>query len=385
MKSGRDVVGIARTGTGKTGAFMIPALETIRADGGLQVLVLCPTRELAQQVCEDTRSLARGSRVRSDVITGGVAYGPQIDAFRRGDEVIVATPGRLIDLQNRRQAVLKGVRILILDEADRMLDMGFRPQIEDVVRGLGARPQTLLFSATMPNAVHALALRMTRDAAWIEASPPGTTAQGISEIAYSVRPEKKPDLLIHLLDQPGWNQVLVFTRTKIGADVLRTRLRSAKISCDVIHSDRQMQHRTRAMDRFAGGDVRVLVATDIAQRGLDIDGISHVVNYDVPLDPGDYVHRIGRTGRAGKTGVAITFVTAGDIGAYRTLEQQLERKLDKVHHPGFDFAGGVVMEPVDRKKKKSRSGLGMGSKAGVSLEPDELAALLRHDTPGSES
>ncbi len=383
MQQGRDAVGIARTGTGKTGAFVIPCLERIEEGGGLQMLVLCPTRELAQQVCEDAQGLARGSRVRAHAVYGGVSYGPQIEAFRRGVEIVVATPGRLIDLQNRRQANLKRVRMLVLDEADRMLDMGFRPQIDDVVRGLGSRPQTLLFSATMPNAVHALALRMTRDPAWIEASPPGTAAQGISEIAYSVKPELKPDLLIHLLEQPGWDQVLVFTRTKIGADVLRTRLQAAKVSCDVIHGNRQMRHRTRAMERFAAGKVRVLVATDIAQRGLDIDGISHVVNYDVPNDPGDYVHRIGRTARAGATGVAVTFVTAGDIGAYRTLEHQLERTLDKVHHPDFDFAGGVVPEAKTgrRNRKRSRSGTGMGSKAHARLDPDELAALLRHDAP----
>ena len=385
IMAGADVVGIARTGTGKTGAFMLPALEMIEAGAGLQVLVLCPTRELAQQVCEDTGALARGSKIRSAVIHGGVAYGPQLDALKRGDEVIVATPGRLIDLQNRGSARLKGIRLLILDEADRMLDMGFRPQIEQVVKGLGKRPQTLLFSATMPNAVHDLALRMTREPAWVEASPSGSRVEGISEIAYSVRPDRKPDLLVHLLGQPGWDQVLVFTRTKIGADVLKKRLDQASVSCDVIHGSRQMRHRTRAMERFTEGKVRVLVATDIAQRGLDIEGISHVVNYDVPLDPGDYVHRIGRTGRAGATGAAVTFVTSGDLGAFRTLEYELERKLEKVHHPDFDFAGGAVTEKRDAARPRSRSGRGMGSRAGERLDPEELAALLGHTAKGNES
>ena len=381
--AGRDVVGIARTGTGKTGAFMLPVLESIRQGAGLQVLVLCPTRELAQQVCDDTEALAVGSGVRSVAIYGGVGYGPQLDALARGDEIVVATPGRLIDLQKRGRAKLKGVRFLILDEADRMLDMGFRPQIEEVVRGLGKRPQTLLFSATMPNAVHALALRMTREPTWVEVTPSGTMAKGISEIAYSVRPEMKPGLLIHLLAEPGWDQVLVFTRTKIGADTLKSRLDKAAIVSDVIHSDRHMRHRTRAIDRFTAGDVRVLVATDIAQRGLDIEGISHVVNYDVPLDPGDYVHRIGRTARAGATGQAVTFVTAADIGAFRTLEHQLERRLKKVHHPDFDFAGGVVSERKSGRTR-TRSGRGMGSKAGRQLDADELAALLSHDRPERE-
>ena len=327
------------------------------------------------------RRSPRGTSLRAAEIFGGVGYGPQLDALKRGDEVVVATPGRLIDLQKRGSARLKGVRLLILDEADRMLDMGFRPQIEQVVRGLGRRPQTLLFSATMPNAVHALALQMTRDPAWIEASPSGARVAAIDEVAYSVRPDRKPDLLIHLLGEPAWDQVLVFTRTKIGADTLKSSLDRAGISCDVIHSNRQMHHRTRAIERFTAGKVRVLVATDIAQRGLDIEGISHVVNYDVPLDPGDYVHRVGRTGRAGAAGEAVTFVTSADLGAFRTLEHQLERRIEKVHHPKFDFAGGAVQtERVATSaagRARSRSGR-MGSRSGEELDAEELAELLRH-------
>ena len=375
--AGRDLVGIARTGTGKTGAFMLPALDLLKEGGGLQTVVLCPTRELAQQVHEDTVLFARGSRFRSSVIYGGVSYGPQLDALARGDEVIVATPGRLIDLKKRGKAKLRGVTVLILDEADRMLDMGFRPQIEEVVRGLGKRPQTLLFSATMPNSVHDLALRMTRDPAWVEVSPSGTMAEGISETCYSVRPERKPDLLVHLLDQPGWEQVLVFARTKAGADILKSRLDRAKVTSDVIHSDRQMRDRTRAIERFTAGQVRVLVATDIAQRGLDIKGISHVVNYDVPLDPEDYVHRIGRTGRAGATGEAVTFVTATDLGAFRTLENRLGRTLERLHNPEYDFAGVVREKP--RSTARFRWGQGMGTRANTELDPEDLAALLRHE------
>lgn len=371
---GKDIVGVAQTGTGKTGAFMLPALEQIKAGDGLQILVLCPTRELAQQVMEETENLAKGTAIRASAIYGGVGYGPQLDSLDRGDEVIIATPGRLIDLMNRGKAKLKKVRFLILDEADKMLDMGFRPQIESVVRGLGERPQTLLFSATMPNGVHDLALRMTRDPVWVEVTPSGTKAEGIEELAYSVRPDRKPDLLLHLLEQPGWDQVLVFSRTKVGADALKARLDQAGVSCDVIHSDRQMKHRTGAIDGFSDGSVRVLVATDIAQRGLDIEGISHVVNYDVPLDPEDYVHRIGRTGRAGADGQAVTFVTAADLGAYRTLEYRLGRSLERIHHPDFDFAGGAVRERPT--SSKSRSARGGGSKAGEKLSPEELEALL---------
>ena len=374
---GKDIVGVAQTGTGKTGAFMIPALESIEVGAGLQILVLCPTRELAQQVMEETEGLAKGTSVRATAIYGGVSYGPQLDALARGDEVVVATPGRLIDLMKRGKAKLRKVRFLILDEADKMLDMGFRPQIEAVAKGLGERPQTLLFSATMPHGVHDLALRMTQDPDWIEVTPSGTKAEGIEELVYSVRPDKKPDLLLHLLEQPGWDQVLVFSRTKIGADTLKSRLGQAGVSCDVIHSDRHMKHRTRAIEGFSEGKVRVLVATDIAQRGLDIEGISHVVNYDVPLDPEDYTHRIGRTGRAGAVGQAVTFVTAADLGAYKTLQYRLGRALERIHLPEFDFAGGAVREKP--AAAKSRSGRGVGSKAHEPLSPEELEALLKFE------
>ncbi len=375
---GRDVVGIAQTGTGKTAAFMIPALERIERGKGLQVLVLCPTRELAQQVAEDTATLAKGTQVRVEAIFGGVGYGPQVEALEKGFEIIVATPGRFIDHIQSRRVNLSGVRYLVLDEADRMLDMGFRPQIEQILRGMPAARQTMLFSATMPHGVHDLATRITRDALWIEAARSGTTASGIDELVYSVKPEKKPDLLLELLKNPGWDQVLVFTRTKAGADVLEARLEREGISADVMHSNRQMKERTRALDKFATGKVRVLVATDIAQRGLDVEGITHVVNYDVPLDPEDYVHRIGRTGRAGATGTAVTFVTATDLGAVKTLEHRLGRPLERIHLPEFDYAGTPQTESRSsfRRGSHSRSPKGMGTRSADELSPEELAALL---------
>lgn len=375
---GRDLVGVAQTGTGKTGAFMIPALEKIQAGGGLQVLVLCPTRELAQQVAEDTEALSRGTSLRVDSIVGGVSYGPQEKALREGYEIIVATPGRFIDHMGKRRVDLSGLRILILDEADRMLDMGFRPQIEDIRRGIREKPQIMLFSATMPNGVHALALQLTREPVWLEATPSGTTASGITEVVYSVKPEKKPDLLLKLLEESGWHQVLVFCRTKAGADALRTRLERAGIRADAMHSDRQMRYRTRALEDFAEGKTRVLVATDIAQRGLDVEGITHVVNYDVPLDPEDYVHRIGRTARAGATGTAVTFLTAADLGAMKTLEYHLGRTLERVHEPEFDYAGTPVREDRAAAKRgaSSRSPHGMGSKLNEKLSSEELKRIL---------
>jgi ATP-dependent RNA helicase RhlE len=375
---GKDVVGIAQTGTGKTAAFMIPALERLKMGGGLQVLVLCPTRELAVQVAEDTEALAKGTNVRVHAIYGGVGYGPQNKALQDGYEVIVATPGRFIDHLHQRRADLSAVAYLVLDEADRMLDMGFRPQIEQIMRNMPASRQTMLFSATMPHGVHDLALRITREALWIEAARSGTTAEGIEEIFYSVKPEKKPDLLLDLLADPAWDQVLVFTRTKAGADVLEARLQREGIKTDVMHSSRQMKERTRALDRFASGKVRVLVATDIAQRGLDVEGISHVVNYDVPLDPEDYVHRIGRTGRAGATGTAVTFVTALDLGALKTLEYRLGRTVERVHLPEFDYAGTPQTEQrsAARRGSKSRAPHGLGSRTAEDLTPEELEELL---------
>lgn len=379
---GTDIVGIAQTGTGKTAAFMIPALERVNIGQGLQVLVLCPTRELAQQVSDDTEALSKGTAIRSQAIFGGVSYEPQINALKQGFEVIVATPGRFIDHMKSGRVDLSKVSYLVLDEADRMLDMGFRPQIEEVFRGMPRVRQTMLFSATMPNGVHDLALRMTKEAVWIEATPPGTTADGIDEVFYSVKPEKKPDLLLQLVSDPSWDQVLVFTRTKAGADVLEARLQREGISTDVMHSNKHMKQRTRALDRFANGEVKVLVATDVAQRGLDVEGISHVVNYDVPLDPEDYVHRIGRTGRAGATGTAVTFVTAGDLGAVKSLEHRLDRSLDKIHLPEFDYAGTPQTESRSAAKRgrKSRSPQGLGSRSADQLSPEELAALLN---PGS--
>jgi ATP-dependent RNA helicase RhlE len=380
--AGTDVVGIAQTGTGKTGAFMIPALERIVAGAGLQVLALCPTRELAQQVADDAVALSRGTSIRAEAIFGGVPYPPQIKALEEGFEIIVATPGRFIDHMQSKRVDLSNVRYLVLDEADRMLDMGFRPQIEDVLRGMPRKRQTMLFSATMPNGVHDLALRLTKDAVWIEATPPGTTADGIEEIFYSVKPEKKPDLLLELIVKPGWDHVLIFTRTKAGADVLETHLQRDGIAVAVMHSNKQMKQRTAALDRFATGKVKVLVATDVAQRGLDVEGITHVVNYDVPLDPEDYVHRIGRTGRAGATGTAVTFVTASDLGAVKGLEHRLGRPVSKIHLPEYDYDGTPQTESraTARRGLKSRAPQGLGSKSGASLTPEELAELLN---PGS--
>jgi ATP-dependent RNA helicase RhlE len=373
----KDIVGIAQTGTGKTGAFMIPAIERSAAGKGLQILVLCPTRELAQQVAADAKALVHDGSLRVADVVGGVAYGPQNDALKRKFEIVAATPGRLNDHIERGNVDLSNVRVLVLDEADRMLDMGFRPQIEEVLRRTPKDRQTMLFSATMPQGVHALALRITTEPLWVEATPEGTTAEGIEEAVYTVRPDKKPDLLVHLLDDPTWDQVLVFMRTKVGADALQTRLKSAGIATDTLHSDRRMEQRVKALDRFASGKVRVLVATDVAQRGLDVEGISHVVNYDAPVDPEDYVHRIGRTGRAGAKGTAVTFATGADLGYVRSIELRLGRSLPRVSLPEYDYAGGSPGRREKETKGRSRAGRGMGSRSADELSAEELKTLLK--------
>lgn len=377
-REGRDVVGIAQTGTGKTGAFLIPTLERQAGKEGLRTLILCPTRELAQQVAADARDLTRHMDVFVGEIYGGVPYDPQIRDLRAGFDVLVATPGRLIDHMDRGNVDFGEVETLILDEADRMLDMGFRPQIERLLERVPRDRQTLLFSATMPNGVHALATRIQRDPVWIEVTPDVAAAETVDQIVYSVRPDRKVDLLLELMKDPEMDQVLVFTRTKRGADLLYHRLRGAGIAVNVIHGDRNMQQRGSAMDAFAEGHAQVLVATDVAQRGLDIEGISHVVNYDVPRDPDDYVHRIGRTGRAGTSGDAVTFMTAAELGMVRSIERVLGYSLPRISLEGFDYGGA----PVGSRKaqtRANRTGRRLGSRSTADLSPEELQRLLSHE------
>jgi ATP-dependent RNA helicase RhlE len=374
-REGKDLVGIAQTGTGKTGAFLLPALERQIEKEGLHTLVLCPTRELAQQVAEDARAFARHTDLWVGEIYGGVPLGPQIRDLRAGFDVIVATPGRLIDHLERGNVDLSEVEVLVLDEADRMLDMGFRPQIEAILARLPKKRQTLLFSATMPNGVHALALRILEEPEWVEVARPATAADKVDQRVYPVRPEQKSALLMDLLQEDAADQVLVFTRTKIGADALYARIRDTGASVTVLHGDRDMRDRQRALDAFATGKVRVLVATDVAQRGLDIDGISHVINYDVPHNPDDNVHRIGRTGRAGAIRTAITFLTPGEIGQLRDIERVLGYRLTRTAIEGYESALAVE-PPVKAVQAVNRAGSRMGARRTADLSPEELKALL---------
>src|SRR5687768_7996223 len=378
-REGRDVVGIAQTGTGKTASFLLPSLERQIDKEGLHTLVLCPTRELASQVAADARVLTKHTELWIGEIVGGMPMKPQIRDLAAGFDVLVATPGRLFDHVERGNVDLSEVQVLVLDEADRMLDMGFRPQIEAILERLPTKRQTLLFSATMPNGVHALALRITNDAVWVEATPQSTAATTVEQSVYSVRQDKKNDLLIDLLKQTHWEQVLVFTARKTGADQLLERLRKAGISAEVLHGDKDMKQRGRALSEFAAGKVQVLVATDVAQRGLDIEGISHVVNYDVPRNPEDYAHRTGRPGRAGAEGTAVTFRRGGGRAGVKDSEGMLGCKLPRLSMRGFNNEGGTTDHAAVKKKAgtTTRRGSRMGSRKADELTPEQLRELLK--------
>jgi ATP-dependent RNA helicase RhlE len=342
---GRDVMGLAQTGTGKTAAFTLPIVH--RLLGGpkrLRCLILTPTRELCQQVDESFRKYGLGTGIEVAPIYGGVAYEPQELALQRGVDVIVATPGRFIDHMEKRNASLEALEILVLDEADRMLDMGFAPQISRIVSGISPYRQTLLFSATMPPEVEALARKYLRRPVVVQVGRRSAAASTVRHAVYPVPRSRKNDLLVELLRKPEMDSVLVFTRTKHGADHVVRDLNSAGVEATAMHADKSQAQRTQAIERFKLGEIRVLVATDIAQRGLDISGISHVINYDVPAQAEDYVHRIGRTGRAASTGDAFTFMAPDEIAMVRTIERVLGKPIDRISMPGFDF--GTVAEPT---------------------------------------
>jgi ATP-dependent RNA helicase RhlE len=380
--AGRDVLGRAQTGTGKTAAFMLPTLHRLRDGDGLRALVLCPTRELAIQVAEASRDYAKYLQMWVGVLYGGTSVQRDIRDLRAGYDVLVATPGRLIDHLERGNVDLSQIDVLILDEADRMLDMGFRPQINQILRHVPKNRQTLFFSATLPNEVKSLAYDSLRDPVAVEAAPQATTAEGVEQFVYPVDGRQKATLLLELLKRPDMDSVIVFTRTKFGADKLIGQLQKAGVKAAVMHGDRAMKDRVRALDAFKDGEVRVLVATDVAQRGLDVEGISHVVNFDVPQDPDSYVHRVGRTARAGQKGEAITFMSPAEIGDLRSIEIHIGRELPKIELEGYGFglvtADGAAPPSLPGTQKRARGGrTRMGSQSMKELTPEELAALLR--------
>ncbi|HXY30221.1 MAG TPA: DEAD/DEAH box helicase [Gemmatimonadaceae bacterium] len=335
---GRDVIGLAQTGTGKTAAFTLPIVQ--RLLGGcprLRTLVLTPTRELTAQVKASFERYASHSGLRVTEVFGGVALGPQETALRRGVDVVIATPGRLIDHMERQNVVFDDIEVLVLDEADRMLDMGFAPQINRIVAAIPPYRQTLLFSATMPPEVEALARKYLRKPIVVQVGMRSQAASTVTHAVYPVPRERKSALLAELLRQDGMDSVLVFTRTKHGADRVVRGLDREGIDALAMHADKTQGQRMDALARFKAGKIRVLVATDIAQRGLDIAGISHVINYDVPGQPEDYVHRIGRTGRAAATGDAFTFMAPDEIAMVRLIERVLGQPIPRISVPGYDF------------------------------------------------
>ncbi len=341
--AGRDVIGIAQTGTGKTAAFVLPILTELarvtaeRERRATRALVVAPTRELVVQIEENVRAYAKHLPLRMATVFGGVSERPQIEALRSGVDLIVATPGRLIDLMGQRHVNFSAIEFLVLDEADRMLDMGFLPPIRQIVKALPHKRQTLMFSATLSREIEALTHEFQRSPKVIEIGRRANPAETVTQFVYEVRPHLKPSLLLHLLKDPQFDTVLVFTRTKHGADRIARRLEGAGIKTGTIHSNRSQSQRLRALKDFKSGAVRVLVATDIAARGIDVDGISHVVNYDFPMHSEDYVHRIGRTGRAHAVGDAISFITPEDQGPLRALERFIGRGIVRKRAEGFDY------------------------------------------------
>jgi len=335
---GRDVMGLAQTGTGKTAAFTLPIVDRL-LDGPrrTRALVLTPTRELCVQVVESVQKYARHAELDAATVYGGVPIEPQQKRLRAGVDIVVATPGRLLDHLERQNVVFDDLEVLVLDEADRMLDMGFAPQINRIVAQIPSYRQTLLFSATMPPEVEALARKYLRKPVVVQVGRRSAAANTVTHAVYPVPRERKSALLARLLRHEKLDSVLVFTRTKHGADRVVRHLQRDGIDSAAMHADKTQPQRIRALEDFRSGKVRVLVATDIAQRGLDISGISHVINYDVPQQAEDYVHRIGRTGRAAKEGDAFTFMSPDEIAMVRLIERVIGQPIPRISVPGFDF------------------------------------------------
>lgn len=357
--SGRDVIGCAETGTGKTAAFLLPIIQRLseKARPGLRVLVLAPTRELALQIHENYRALNHVANNRSVIAIGGANIRTQLAELRRGAAVLIATPGRLLDLMERKAVDLSTVEVLVLDEADRMLDMGFLPAIRRILAVLPAKRQTLLFSATMSSNIEQLARSTMKDPKLVEVNTRGRAASLVKQVAYHVAQESKTALLLQLLEkeQEPFDRVLIFTRTRRGAERLSHVLKARDHSVKCIHADRTQSQREEALRAFSEGRARVLVATDIAARGLDIDAVSHVINYDVPAAPEDYVHRIGRTGRAGNHGRAISIVAPTDEYAIRGIERLTGQSVERLVPEGFAKAArALVVSPVKSPSRLSR-------------------------------
>jgi len=352
--AGRDVVGCAQTGTGKTAAFVLPVLQRLGTDQGVRGLVVTPTRELCAQIEAVARTVCKVTGQHVAAVYGGVPYEPQAAKVKKGVDLIIATPGRLLDMVSRGDVTLGQVEILVLDEADRMLDMGFWPDVERIIRKLPRVRQNLLFSATMSRGVLEAIRDTLHDPVRIQI---GDVAMPVDEVEQAVLPvatDQKNDLLVHYLRHHQPERTLIFTRTKHRADRLERHLHRAGIKGTIMHSNRTQQQREKALDGFKSGRYGVLIATDIVARGIDVDGISHVINYDVPYKPEDYVHRIGRTARAGASGEALTILTAEDVHELKAIERLIGAEIERRDVPGFEYAPRHIPESKDVPKRPGK-------------------------------
>jgi ATP-dependent RNA helicase RhlE len=362
--AGRDLMAGAQTGTGKTAAFALPILHRLSVHASpsasparhpVRALVLTPTRELAVQVAESFRDYGKHVPLRSTVVYGGVDMNAQINELRRGVEILVATPGRLLDHVQNKTVMFNQVSILVLDEADRMLDMGFLPDIKRIIALLPAQRQNLLFSATFPDEIRNLVKTLLRNPAEVQVAARNAAADLVTHVLHPVAREKKRELLAYLIQTRALRQVLVFTGTRIGANRLAHQLRRDHIHADAIHGDKSQAEREAALEDFKAGKTTVLVATDVASRGLDIESLPQVINFDVPHSPEDYVHRIGRTGRAGLPGEAISLVAPQDMEAMAAIERLIKKHIERVLVPGFQPSGATVAALMgDEPRRKDR-------------------------------
>ncbi len=388
--AGHDLIGIAQTGTGKTAAFTLPILNRLAtpppsSQRRTRVLVLAPTRELVLQIEENIRAYAKNLSVTVATVFGGVGEQPQIRALRAGADVVIACPGRLLDLMGRRNGDFSSLQFLVLDEADRMLDMGFLPSIRRIVQSLPAKRQTLLFSATLSKEIESLTHAFQRSPRTIQIGRRANPAETVTQLIYEVPKHLKSALLVHLLNDAKMNMVLVFSRMKHGADRIARNLEVKGIKTATLHSNRSQNQRLKALKDFKSGAVRVLVATDIAARGIDVDGISHVVNYDFPMHSEDYVHRIGRTGRAQAIGDAISFVTPEDHAELRALERFIGRGIVRKRAEGFDYnAAGPAHVPSDRQRQGQGQGGRHASSDSVQERPPRGNQFAGHSGGGQK-
>ena len=362
---GYDLIGLAQTGTGKTAAFALPILDILHEDNKntkgykhIRTLILTPTRELASQIGDSFAAYGRHTGLKHEVIFGGVSQVPQVQSLRIGTDILIATPGRLLDLMNQGYVHLDYLEIFVLDEADRMLDMGFIHDVKRVIKVLPVDRQTLFFSATMPKEVSSLAESILYKPERVEVTPVSSTAETVDQSVYYVNGKDKIDLLIHILTEQKIQRTLVFARTKHGADKLAKNLKKAGIRADAIHGDKSQGARQSALGSFKEGKLKVLVATDIAARGIDVDNLTHVINYDLPNVPESYVHRIGRTGRAGSSGIAMSFVNGEERAYLKDIQKLINKQIPVIEHPYAD------QTPVSAEAPKSQGGRGGAGRGG---------------------